>query len=69
MEAEAEKAEKIEVKVDNGDNIDITVDAQDIRRAVVEEEDSILLIFVVFYLSNLSLSPACAYPLTALRTP
>ena len=69
MEAEAEKAEKVEVEVDNDDNINITVNAQDMRRAVMEEEDSMLLIFAVFCLFNPLSSPVCAYPLTALRTP
>ena len=69
MEAEAEKAEKVEVEVDNSNNIDIAVDAQDIRRAVMEEKDSMLLIFTMFYPFNPLLSPVCAYPLTALRTP
>ena len=55
--------------MDGNNNTNIAINAQDIRRAVEEEEeDNILLIFAVFCPFNPLLSPTCAYLLTALRT-
>ena len=52
------------------DNINIVVDAPDMKEAVeaAEAADDMLLIFAVFYLFDPSSSLVIAYPLTASRT-